>query len=92
MPTKDHISLELLGIDRPCLLYEVFAVLTDLKCNVVNAEIWTCNARAASIIHVTDQLTRNAIEDPKMLCLIKNLLGNVIDNTQLLYFYVIFIK
>lgn len=76
--TKDHTSLELIGTDRPGLLSEVSAVLTDLKCNVVNAEIWTHNARATAIIQVKDQLTGNAIEDPKRLCLIKNLLGNVL--------------
>lgn len=82
MPIKDHTTLELIGTDRPGLLSEVSAVLTDLKCNVVNAEIWTHNARAAAIIHVTDQLTGNAIEDPKRLCLIKNLLGNVLKGNN----------
>ncbi|KAK6162649.1 hypothetical protein DH2020_002490 [Rehmannia glutinosa] len=34
----NHTTIELLGRDRPGLLSEVFAVLTDLKCNVVGAE------------------------------------------------------
>ncbi|KAL6573224.1 hypothetical protein OROMI_012840 [Orobanche minor] len=48
-------SIELLGRDRPGLLSEVFAVLTDLKCNVVAAEAWTHNSRMASIVFITDQ-------------------------------------
>ncbi|CBI15703.3 hypothetical protein VitviT2T_025641 [Vitis vinifera] len=77
MPSKEDTSIELTGSDRPGLLSEVSAVLTDLRCNVVNAEIWTHNARAAAVIHVTDQATGCAIEDPKRLSMIKKRLGNV---------------
>ncbi|KAB2095247.1 hypothetical protein ES319_A01G023700v1 [Gossypium barbadense] len=41
--------IELTGRDRPGLLSEIFAVLTDLKCNVVAAEVWTHNSRMASV-------------------------------------------
>ncbi|GFY88762.1 ACT domain repeat 4 [Actinidia rufa] len=53
----DHTSIELIGSDRPGLLSEVSAVLTHLKCNVVNAEVWTHNTRAASVMQVTDEKT-----------------------------------
>lgn len=82
MPIRDHTSLELIGCDRPGLLSEVSAVLTDLKCNVVNAEVWTHNSRAAAIIRVTDQATGHAIEDPKRLCMIKDLLSNVLKGNN----------
>ncbi|KAL3347638.1 hypothetical protein AABB24_021353 [Solanum stoloniferum] len=53
----DYTSIELIGSDRPGLLSEVTAVLTNLKCNVVNAEVWTHNTRAAAIMQVTDEET-----------------------------------
>uniref|UniRef100_A0A2P2KU23 ACT domain-containing protein ACR n=1 Tax=Rhizophora mucronata TaxID=61149 RepID=A0A2P2KU23_RHIMU len=83
-PSEEHTSIELSGTDRPGLLSEVCAVLTDLHCNVVNAEIWTHNARAAAVVHVTDDSTGCAIKDPKRLSTIKHLLCNVLkgDNDR----------
>ncbi|CAI0457797.1 unnamed protein product [Linum tenue] len=78
MPSDEHTSIELTGTDRPGLLSEVCAVLADLGCNVVNAEIWTHNARAAAVVHVTDDSTGAAIKDPKRLSTIKDLLCNVL--------------
>lgn len=78
MPSEEHTSIELSGTDRPGLLSEVCAVLADLNCNVANAEIWTHNARAAAVVHVTDEFTRCAIKDPKRLLKIKELLCNVL--------------
>ncbi|CAO2831250.1 unnamed protein product [Amaranthus hypochondriacus] len=78
MPSEEHTSIELTGTDRPGLLSEVCAVLTDLNCNVVNAEIWTHNSRAAAVVHVTDYSTGRAINDPKRLLTIKKLLCYVL--------------
>ncbi|KAH0706333.1 hypothetical protein KY285_010837 [Solanum tuberosum] len=45
--------------DRPGLLSEVRTVLTNLKCNVVNAKVWTHNAPVAAIVQVTGEETRD---------------------------------
>ncbi|KAJ8566889.1 hypothetical protein K7X08_019097 [Anisodus acutangulus] len=82
VPSEDHTSIELSGTDRPGLLSEVFAVLADLHCNVVNAAIWTHNARAAAVVHVVDDVTDCAIEDPKRLATIKKLLHNVLKGNN----------
>ncbi|KAA8530089.1 hypothetical protein F0562_004798 [Nyssa sinensis] len=82
VPSEEHTSIELTGTDRPGLLSEVCAVLTDLHCNVVNAEIWTHNSRAAAVVHVTDDSTGCAIEDPKRLKTIKELLCNVLKGNN----------
>ncbi|PHU09516.1 ACT domain-containing protein ACR5 [Capsicum chinense] len=63
---------------RPGLLSEVCAVFADLHWNVVNTAIWTRNARAAAVVHVVDDITDCAIEDPKRLATIKKLLRNVL--------------
>ena len=78
MPSEEHTSIELAGTDRPGLLSEVCAVLADLRCNVVNAEIWTHNSRAAAVVHVADDSTGCAIKDPNLLSTIKELLCNVL--------------
>lgn len=78
VPSKEYTSIELTGTDRPGLLSEVSAVLTDLSCSVVSAEIWTHNARAAALLHVKDQSSGCAIEDQKRLLKIKKLLCNVL--------------
>ncbi|KAL4279832.1 hypothetical protein GQ457_03G012460 [Hibiscus cannabinus] len=48
-----------------------------MGCNVVNAEIWTHNARAAAVIHVVDHSTQLVIQDPKRVLMINELLFNV---------------
>lgn len=78
----DHTSIELIGSDRPGLLSEVSAVLTNLKCNVVNAEVWTHNTRAAAIMQVTDEDTGCPITDPERLAMIKKLLCNVLKGSN----------
>ncbi|BBG94359.1 ACT domain repeat 4 [Prunus dulcis] len=80
--STDHTAIELTGSDRPGLLSEVSAVLTNLKCNVVSAEVWTHNTRAASVMHVTDEETGLAVTDPQRLARIKELLCNVLKGSN----------
>lgn len=81
-PSANHTSIELTGTDRPGLLSEVSAVLTCLQCNVVNAEVWTHNTRAAAVMQVTDEATGKAISDPERLSRIKELLCNVLKGNN----------
>ncbi|KAG7558656.1 ACT domain [Arabidopsis thaliana x Arabidopsis arenosa] len=74
----DYTVIELTGTDRPGLLSELCAVLMDLQCNVVNAEIWTHRAKAAAVLQVTDEETCSAITDPERLSKIRKLLGYVL--------------
>ncbi|CAD6264844.1 unnamed protein product [Miscanthus lutarioriparius] len=64
LPAEDQFtSIELTGADRPGLLSEVCAVLAALSCNIVKAEVWTHDRRAAAVILITDEATRLAIHD-----------------------------
>lgn len=81
-PAAEHTSIELIGRDRPGLLSEVFAVLADLKCNVVAAEVWTHNSRMASVVYITDEATRLPIDDPDRLAKIKQLLRYVLKGDR----------
>lgn len=78
----EHTSIELTGRDRPGLLSEVFAVLTDLKCNVVAAEVWTHNSRMASVVYITDEKTGLPINDLDRLANIKQLLLYVLKGDR----------
>ncbi|CAA0828773.1 ACT domain-containing protein ACR4 [Striga hermonthica] len=80
---EDHTSIELIGADRPGLLSEVSAVLTHLKCNVVSAEVWTHNTRAAAVMCVTDEgESGGPIHDPDRLATIRRLLCNVLKGSS----------
>ncbi|GMJ10948.1 ACT domain repeat 8 [Hibiscus trionum] len=71
-------ALELTGTDRVGLLSEVFAVLADLQCNVVDAKVWTHNGRIASLIYVKDCNSGSPIEDSQQIDRIKARLRNVL--------------
>ena len=82
IPSTDSTVIELTGCDRPGLLSELTAVLTHLKCSVLNAEVWTHNTRAAAVMEVTDDLTGSAVSDPERLSRIKSLLRNVLKGSN----------
>ncbi|XP_068634940.1 ACT domain-containing protein ACR8-like [Aristolochia californica] len=75
---KGLTALELTGTDRPGLLSEVFAVLADLQCNVVEAKVWTHNGRIASLIYVKDEDSGSPIEDSVKIDRIIGRLRNVL--------------
>ncbi|CAL9143721.1 ACT domain-containing protein ACR6-like isoform X2 [Musa acuminata AAA Group] len=77
-PSKEQTLIEVTGSDRPGLLSEICAVLATQLCHVDKAELWTHNTRVAAVLHVTDESTGGAIEDPERLSAIKKLLCNVL--------------
>ncbi|XP_042440088.1 ACT domain-containing protein ACR6-like [Zingiber officinale] len=77
-PSNKHTLIELAGSDRPGLLSEICAVLANQSCHVAKAELWTHNSRVAAVLHVTDESTKGAIEDPQRLSMIKERVCNVL--------------
>lgn len=71
-------ALELSGTDRVGLLSEVFAVLADLQCDVVEAKVWTHNGRIASLIYVKDCDSGATIDDSQKIKKIEVRLRNVL--------------
>ncbi|XP_054808183.1 ACT domain-containing protein ACR8-like [Prosopis cineraria] len=71
-------ALELTGTDRVGLLSEVFAVLADLQCDVVEAKVWTHNGRIASLIYVRDCKSGSTIKDSQKINGIEARLRNVL--------------
>ncbi|XP_058112073.1 ACT domain-containing protein ACR2 isoform X2 [Magnolia sinica] len=76
--SSEHTAIEMTGTDRPGLFSEISAVLTDLRCNVVEAHAWSHNARLACIVHVSDESTAGPIDDPSRLATIKDHLSTVL--------------
>lgn len=75
---KGLTALELTGTDRVGLLSEVFAVLADLHCDVVDAKVWTHNGRIASLIYVKDCDSGCQIEDSQRIRKIESRLRPVL--------------
>ncbi|XP_021901909.1 ACT domain-containing protein ACR8-like [Carica papaya] len=75
---KDLTALELTGPDRVGLLSEVFAVLADLQCSVVEAKVWTHNGRIAALIYVKDCESGSPIEDSQQINRIEERLRSVL--------------
>ncbi|KAJ9549844.1 hypothetical protein OSB04_022387 [Centaurea solstitialis] len=71
-------AIELTGTDRVGLLSEVFAVLSDLKCDVVESKVWTHNGRIASLIFLKDCETGCPIGDSQRIEGIEARLRNVL--------------
>lgn len=74
----DHTAIELKGPDRTGLLSEVFAVLAELGCNVLAAEVWTHRARVACVVYVNDVASGQAVGDPCRLSRIEHRLRLVL--------------
>lgn len=74
----DYNVIELIGIDHPGLLSEIFAVLANLHCNVLVAEAWTHNMRVACIFYVNDEATSQALSDPNRLLIMEQQLKNLL--------------
>nr|XP_043629558.1 ACT domain-containing protein ACR8-like [Erigeron canadensis] len=77
-PIDGTTALELTGTDRVGLLSEIFAVLSYLKCDVVESKVWTHNGRVASLIYLKDMDTGCPIEDAKKINTIRARLRNVL--------------
>ncbi|KAI3707071.1 hypothetical protein L6452_25274 [Arctium lappa] len=71
-------ALELTGTDRVGLLSEVFAVLSDLSCDVVESKVWTHNGRIAALIYLKDCDSGFSIEDSQKIYRIEARLRNVL--------------
>lgn len=79
---SEHTALELTASDRPGILSEISAVLTELDCHLVAIHVWTHNQRAACIAYVADRATRRPISDPARLAQIEDQVDSVVGVHQ----------
>ena len=69
--------IEVVGLDRPGLLYEVTAALSDLNLDITSAHITTFGERAVDAFYVTD-LTNKKITSPERQQAIRDRLAGVL--------------
>jgi [protein-PII] uridylyltransferase len=53
--------IEVVGLDRPGLLYEVTAALSDLNLDITSAHITTFGERAVDAFYVTDLTSKKIV-------------------------------
>ena len=75
---EQYTVIELTGTDRPGLMSEISALLAEMRCNIVAAELWTHNLRVACLLYITDVLSNGPIEENERLSRIKESLCNVL--------------
>lgn len=63
----DYAAVEVTATDRPGLLSEIAAVLTELRCQVLCAQAWTHKFIAAIVLYLLDGSTRTPITDADRL-------------------------
>ncbi|XP_010559220.1 PREDICTED: ACT domain-containing protein ACR1 [Tarenaya hassleriana] len=74
--STQHTAFEITGTDRPGLLSEISAALSDLGCHVTAAMAWTHHDRAAMVIYVEEGIGGGGINQ---LGLVKEQLENVVE-------------
>lgn len=74
----DYNIIEVIGTDRPGILSEIFAVLANLHCNVLAAEVWTHNMRVACVFYINDEATSQAVNDLNRLSMMEEQLKNLL--------------
>ncbi|GER31000.1 ACT domain-containing protein [Striga asiatica] len=71
----EHMALEMTGVDRPGLMSEITAVLSELACHVTAAVAWTHNGRVACIIY----LEEDGSLDPCRVAQVQAQVENVVE-------------
>jgi [protein-PII] uridylyltransferase len=72
--------IEVSGLDRPGLLYELTTTISDLNLNIASAHVATFGERAVDVFYVTDLLGHKVDNDKRKLK-IRNTLLQVLDGT-----------
>ena len=73
--------IEINGLDRPGLLYEVTREISDLNLDIASAHIATFGEKAVDVFYVTD-LTGKKITSSSREALIRERLTRVLVETQ----------
>lgn len=75
---EEHTTMEVTCINSPGLLSEMSAALAELHFHVLAAEVWTHNGRAACIMYLANETTRQPIIDERQLQQIKEQVESVV--------------
>lgn len=73
--SRRHTVLQVSGVDRPGLLYDMTNALSNLYLNIASAHVATFGEKAVDTFYVSD-LTGGKITDPSRQALIRRVLGD----------------
>src|SRR5262249_790187 len=79
-PSHPFTVIEVAGLDRPGLLYELTTALSDLNLDITSAHITTFGEKAVDVFYVTD-LTNKKITNPQRQKAIRQRLLEVLGET-----------
>ena len=73
--------IEVSGLDRPGLLYELTSAISDLRLDITSAHITTYGEKAVDVFYVTD-LTGKKVIDPNRQVTIREMLEQVLADSD----------
>ena len=82
MLSPRHTVLEVSGLDRPGLLYDLTTAIGKLNLNIASAHIATFGEKAVDVFYVTD-LTGAMIQSPQREAAIRKSLLDVLSGARL---------
>ena len=65
--------IEVSGLDRPGLLYDLTSAISDLKLDITSAHITTYGEKAVDVFYVTDLTNKKVIDPPRQEAIRKRL-------------------
>jgi [protein-PII] uridylyltransferase len=67
--------IEVIGLDRPGLLYELTATISRLNLNIASAHVATFGERVVDVFYVTDLLGAKILSPPRQAAIKRALIG-----------------
>ena len=79
--SDEHTVVEVNGLDRPGLLYELTRELSDMRMDITSAHIATFGEKAVDVFYMTDQASKKITNASKQTA-IRHRLGDVLANKR----------
>jgi [protein-PII] uridylyltransferase len=70
-----YTVIEVIGLDRPGLLYELTATISRLNLNIASAHVATFGERVVDVFYVTDLLGAKILSPPRQAAIKRALIG-----------------
>ncbi len=73
--SNSYTVIEISGLDRPGLLYDLTAALSELNLNIASAHVATFGERAVDVFYVTDLLGAKIVSPARNAAIKRALMG-----------------
>lgn len=79
--SDEHTVIEVNGLDRPGLLYDLTREIADMKLDITSAHVATFGEKAVDVFYVTDQASKKVTNASKQTA-IRHRLGDILANRR----------